>query len=70
MEKDLKSDVRKRFNDTFGINRLPMFSAHITALESEGHNATAHALKELLKEELAANNQASLNPDKPKQTGK
>jgi hypothetical protein len=69
MKKTVKSDVRERFDQAFGIERLPLFAIHIAALELEGHVETALALKELLAEERQQT--GSLNPvsDKVGRTG-
>jgi hypothetical protein len=47
---DFKTEIKKRFDDAFGIERLKLFSDDIQHLENSGQPDTASALRKLLKE--------------------
>jgi len=57
MADKFKDDVKRRFDDAFGLKRLTMFSELIASLEKDGHTSTANALRALVEEE-----QKALNP--------
>jgi hypothetical protein len=50
---DFKENIKMKFDETFGLDRLPMFTNCIQDLEKDGHSKTAEALKTLLKEEIS-----------------
>jgi len=59
MADKFNSDIKRRFNFAFGVNRLPMFATAIQDMEKDGHAKTAAALKAMLKEEIAGLGSAS-----------
>jgi len=55
MSNDFEIDVKRRFDETFGIERLPLFMELISSLEADGQYDTAQALKVLMKEDQSLN---------------
>ena len=53
MSNDFEIDVKRRFDETFGLERLPLFMELISSLEADGQHAAARALKVLLEERQA-----------------
>lgn len=53
MKDNRQETIRQRFNENFGIKRLPMFASCIRDMEDNGHFETAKALKSMLKQELS-----------------
>lgn len=53
MKDEYQESIRQRFDENFGINRLPMFASCILDLDKYGHSKTADALKLILKQELS-----------------
>jgi len=50
MSNDFEIGVKRRFDETFGIERLPMFKDLISSLEADGQYAAAKALKAMIDE--------------------
>ena len=50
MSDDFENNVKRRFAETFGIERLPMFADLLPVLEADGQFATARVLKSLMEE--------------------
>jgi len=48
MSDEFATDVKRRFDETFGLERLPLFMELISSLEADGQHAAAKALKVLL----------------------
>ncbi len=53
MPDKFRAEVKRRFDQTFGIERLELFSEDIQKLENDGDSATAGALRDLLKEQFS-----------------
>jgi len=63
---DFKAEVRRRFDQTFGIERLNLFSDDIQKLENDGDSNTATALRDLLKEQDDASQKTDVRYDNGK----
>ena len=50
MAEENVKDLKARFDEAFGLEHLHLFSDVLGILEQDGHQATADALRDLLRE--------------------